>query len=101
MSHPAVLDTAVVSKSHPSDIHHMTAFVVLNPDNDVTARELHDFANGRYKLSVCDKMCLYPILYTSRQIKPQVEVMQNGVIQTTLPRSLLHSHVLPMSLTVC
>lgn len=46
MSHPAVLEAAVVGKPHPVDIQHMTAYLVKKPGHEVTEKELQIHVNG-------------------------------------------------------
>lgn len=47
MSHPAVLDAAVVGKPHPSDTEHMTAYVVRRPNVAISPMELEAFIEGK------------------------------------------------------
>lgn len=46
MSHPAVLETAVVGKPHPVDIQHITAYVVKKQEHEVTEKELQNYVDG-------------------------------------------------------
>ncbi|XP_046686340.1 luciferin 4-monooxygenase-like, partial [Homalodisca vitripennis] len=47
ISHPSVMDVAVVGKPHSCDIHHATAFVVRIPEYNVSEKEIMDFVNGK------------------------------------------------------
>lgn len=46
MSHSAVLEAAVVGKPHPSDIQHMTGYIVKKPGHEVSEKELQSLVDG-------------------------------------------------------
>uniref|UniRef100_A0A1B6KR62 AMP-dependent synthetase/ligase domain-containing protein n=2 Tax=Graphocephala atropunctata TaxID=36148 RepID=A0A1B6KR62_9HEMI len=47
MSHPAVLEAAVIGRSHPVDTQHATAYVVRKPGVQVSEEEISAFVDGQ------------------------------------------------------